>query len=210
MSPYRKRLLFYVLGIIALGFIILTLLISIFPKSVIDREFSEEIQEYQHPLLDLLMKAISAVGVFPYSFIMIAVTALIFLLFKLRKEALFICFTGVSGVVSSSLKILINRPRPTENLVRIIEETKRQSFPSGHVLLYVLFFGFLTLLMYHLKIIPKSIRIFIGCLSLFLIFTVPVSRVYLGAHWFSDVLGGFMLGMLCLLILSYFYLRKPA
>ena len=210
MSPYRKRLLFYVLGILALGFIILTGLISVFPESVIDREFSEEIQEYHHPSLNLLMKAISAVGVFPYSFIMIVITALIFLAFKFRKEALYICFTGISGVVTYSLKILINRPRPTKDLVRIIEEAKRQSFPSGHVLFYVLFFGFLALLMYNLKSIPKQIRLFIGGLSLFMIFTVPFSRVYLGAHWFTDVLGGFMLGMLCLLILSLFYLRKPS
>jgi undecaprenyl-diphosphatase len=133
---------------------------------------------------------------------------LLFLLFKFKKEALFICFTGVSGLVSSSLKILINRPRPTEDVVRILEETKRQSFPSGHVLFYVLFFGFLTLLMYHLKTIPKSFRICLGLFFLFMIFTVPLSRVYLGAHWFTDVLGGFLLGMLCLLILSYFYLRK--
>jgi undecaprenyl-diphosphatase len=113
-------------------------------------------------------------------------------------------------LVSSALKILINRPRPTEDVVRILEKAKRQSFPSGHVLFYVLFFGFLALLMYHLKNIPKYIRLIIGIIAVFLIFTVPLSRVYLGAHWFTDVLGGFLLGILSLLILSYLYLRKPA
>ncbi|MBC8054347.1 MAG: phosphatase PAP2 family protein [Sphingobacteriaceae bacterium] len=210
MSPYRKRLLCYVLGIITLGFIALTILIVTFPESVIDKEFSEEIQEHQHPILDNLMKIVSSVGIFPYSFILVIVSALIFFLFKLRKEALYICLTGISGVVSSGLKILINRPRPTEDVVRIIEQTKRQSFPSGHVLFYVVFFGFLALLMHHLKTIPRSIRITVGGISLFQIFMVPISRVYLGAHWFTDVLGGFLLGMLCLLILSYMYLRKPA
>ena len=209
MSPYRKRLLFYVLGLILCGFILLTAFISIFPESVIDREFSEEVQEHQHPTLDWLMKIVSSVGVFPYSVVMVLITALIFLFAKYKKEALYICFTLVSGVVSASLKILINRPRPEESVVRIIEKAKNNSFPSGHVLFYVLFFGFLALLMYHVKTIPKTLRIVVGGIALFMVFTVPVSRVYLGAHWFTDVLGGFMLGMLCLLILSYQYLKKP-
>ena len=210
MSPYRTRLLFIVLGFITLGFIVLTILINMFPQSVVDREFSEEVQEYQQPTLNATMKIVSSVGVFPYSFIMVIVTALIFLLFKFKKEALYICFTGVSGLVSTALKIMVNRPRPTEDMVRIIEKAKNQSFPSGHVLFYVLFFGFLALLMYHLKQIPKYLRFVIGGIAAFLILTVPLSRVYLGAHWFTDVLGGFMLGMFCLLILSYLYLRKPA
>jgi undecaprenyl-diphosphatase len=199
----------YVLGALLAGFIILTALVYSFPNSVIDHEFSEEIQEHQMPALDLLMKGISAVGVFPYSMILVLITAFIFLICRYKKEALFLCFTLLSGVVSSALKILIKRPRPTENFVRIIEKAKHQSFPSGHVLFYVVFFGFLALLMYHLKSITKSLRIVVGGISLFLVFTVPLSRVYLGAHWFTDVLGGFLMGMLCLLILSFMYLRKP-
>ena len=209
MSPYRKRILFYLLGFLLLGFIILTALIYAFPNSVVDQEFSEEVQEHQHPFLDALMKGISAVGVFPYSVIMVLFTAALFLLFKFKKEAFYICATLISGVVSSSLKIIINRPRPTEDMVRIIGETKRQSFPSGHVLFYVVFFGFLTLLMYHLKSINTRLRIILGCISLFFVFTIPFSRIYVGAHWFTDVLGGFLFGLLCLLILGYYYLRKP-
>lgn len=209
MSPYRKRILLYVLGSIMLVFIILTAMVSAFPESVIDAEFSEEVQEYQHPLLDAFMKGVSLFGTFPYSMIMALITSLLFLLFGFKKEALYLCLTLTSGLVSTSLKILVNRPRPTEDVVRIIEETKRQSFPSGHVLFYVMFFGFLTLLMYHLKKLPTALRLVVGCISLFFIFTVPFSRIYLGAHWFTDVVGGFLMGMLCLLILSYFYLRKP-
>jgi len=209
MSPYRKRILLYVLGIILLGFILLTALVYAFPHSVIDREFSKEIQEHQHPLLDTLMKYISAVGIFPYSVILVLCTALTFYLLKFRKEALYICLTLVSGLVSASLKIIINRPRPTEDIVRIVEKATRQSFPSGHVLFYVAFWGFMALLMYHLKSIPKLLRIIVGSISLFLVFTIPFSRIYLGAHWFTDVVAGFLLGMLCLLILSYLYLRKP-
>ncbi|HEY0056771.1 MAG TPA: phosphatase PAP2 family protein [Pedobacter sp.] len=208
MTLNRKRILFYVLGVLLAGFILLTTLVFLFPNSGIDQNFSAEIQEHQMPALNVLMRVISYVGVFPYSMVMVLITAFVFLIFNYKKEALFICFTLISGLVSSVLKILVNRPRPTEDVVRIIEKAKNQSFPSGHVLFYVLFFGFLAVLMFNLKSIAKPLRFIIGGISLFMVFTVPFSRVYLGAHWFTDVLGGFLLGMLCLLILSYMYLRK--
>jgi undecaprenyl-diphosphatase len=156
------------------------------------------------------MKAISWVGYMPAAPIMVVGTALIFYMFKYKKEALFVMFTMLSGVVSSSIKLLIDRPRPSEPLVRIIVKTQQQSFPSGHVLFYVLFFGFLTLLMYEVKTIPKYIRLPVSVISLFFIFSIPYSRVYLGAHWFTDVTAGFLLGLICLYILSVLYLKRPS
>jgi undecaprenyl-diphosphatase len=176
---------------------------------VIDRKFSEEIQEYQYPVVDTAMKFVSFFGYMPYSMLSVGISALIFYIFKFKKEALFVLLTLVSGLISALMKIIVARPRPTESLVRIVEKAQSKSFPSGHVIHYVAFFGFLLLLMYHLKTIPKAVRIVVGFLCSLMILTVPLSRIYLGAHWFSDVLGGFFLGMICLLILSYLYLRKP-
>jgi membrane-associated phospholipid phosphatase len=199
----------WVLGSLAMGFVVLTIFVLLFPASFIDREFSQEVQEHSNPVLDSLMKAISSFGYMPNAPIMVSGTALLFLLFKRKKEAMFVILTALSGLVSLEIKILVNRPRPTDDIVKILVKTTEKSFPSGHVLFYVVFFGFLTLLMYEIKSIPKLIRYPVSGLCLLLIFTVPYSRVYLGAHWFTDVTAGFFLGLICLYGLSVWYLKKP-
>jgi membrane-associated phospholipid phosphatase len=200
----------FVLLVISLGFIGLTLLVHLSPVPAIDLMFSKEIQEHQNAFIDQAMSIISSPGYMPESVIMIAATSLLFLLFKYRKAALYVLFTALSGLVSTVVKSLINRPRPSKNLVHVLHETAQQSFPSGHVLFYVVFFGFLILLMIQLEHLSKAVRYTVGFVSLFLIFSIPISRIYLGAHWFTDVVGGFLLGLLCLYMLSWLYLRKPA
>lgn len=209
MKERRKRILYYVLGTIFLGFLVLTTLVLLFPNSWLDREFSEEVQEHQYVWLDTLMRVISMPGNLPYSIIMVLAVSAVFLRYQRKRESLFLIFTFVSGIISHVLKIIIDRPRPTDGVVRIIEIAKHQSFPSGHVLFYVVFFGFVIVLMRHLKFIRRQARITIASISMFFIFSIPFSRIYLGAHWFTDVLGGFLLGILVLSALSYLYLRKP-
>jgi undecaprenyl-diphosphatase len=210
MNQRRQRIMLFVLAVISIGFIALSILVGLFPNSGIDVKFSREVQEHQNPFIDELMYLISTPGYMPESVIMVLTTALLFFLFKYKKAALFILLTGFGGLISTLVKALVNRPRPSEDLVRIVLKTTQQSFPSGHVLFYVIFFGFLVLLMFQLENIAKVIRVVVIALSLFLIFTIPVSRIYLGAHWFTDVLGGFLLGLPCLYVLSWFYLRKRA
>jgi membrane-associated phospholipid phosphatase len=204
----KKKIMLYLIGAIAIGFLLITAFVFFFPNSFIDREFSEEVQEHQNSLLDMVMKGISYPGYMPYAPIMVVLTALLFYVFKYKREALFVVLTLLSGVVSSVIKLAINRPRPAEPLVKILVRTTQQSFPSGHVLFYVVFFGFVALLMFELKNIPKYISRPISVISLLLVFTIPYSRVYLGAHWFTDVTAGFLLGVVCLYGLSLVYLKS--
>jgi len=80
------------------------------------------------------MKGVSWLGYMPNSVIVALITALIFYLFKYKKEALFLVLTMSSGLVSSFVKMIVNRSRPSKSLVRIIETTQQQSYPSGHVI----------------------------------------------------------------------------
>lgn len=199
-----------VLSIITLGFIALSILVHVFPQSGLDVRFSREIQAHQNPVIDKVMYFISTPGYEPEAPVMVVSTAFILLLFKYKKAALYTIATMLAGLVSTVIKALINRPRPSDTLVRIVYKTTQQSFPSGHVLFYVVFFGFMVVLMFQLEDVNKVIRWIVGGISLLMIFSIPLSRIYLGAHWFTDVLGGFLLGLLCLYLLTWLYLRKRA
>lgn len=204
----RKRFLIWLLIILCSGFLFLSFLVALFPPSAIDLKVSAAVQSTQGPELDKMMELISWFGAFPVPMFMGLAVAIVFYVFKFRREALFVILTFISGLISTVIKILVNRPRPTVNLVRIVEVAKQQSFPSGHTLFYTIFFGFLLFLMWNLKQINLVLRIIVALLSAFLIVTIPFSRIYLGAHWVTDVLGGFILGLICLYFIVILYLKK--
>jgi membrane-associated phospholipid phosphatase len=210
MNTRRQRILKLVLIIISIGFAALTVLVILYPTSFIDIEFSKEVQEHQNKFLDTLMYVISLPGYMPEAPIMIGFTSLVLLLFRYKKAALYTLFTMLVGLISTIVKALVNRPRPSDDVVRIVLKTTQQSFPSGHVMFYTVFFGFIIVLMYQLEDVPRVVSRFLITLCLFMIFMIPLSRIYLGAHWFTDVTGGFLLGLICLYVLSWLYLRKPA
>ena len=188
-------------------FIAFTALVYFLPTTIIDIEFSEEVQEQSGPVLDFLMKAISWFGKTPVALTTVFATALAFYLFRFRNEALFVVSTLAASLITFGIKFVIDRPRPTKDLVNIVQVAKHQSFPSGHTAHYVVFFGFLIYLMLRLTNINKVLRVSVIVFSLFLIVTVPLSRVYLGAHWFTDVAGGFVLGLMVLYAIIRFYLK---
>jgi len=202
-----RKAISYTLIIILTGFILLTLVVVLLPTTFVDIDFSKEVQEHQNPLLDITMEAISWFGYTKGALITVLSTALLLLLARYKRAALFVVLTLLSSLVSTAVKALVNRPRPSASLVRIVQKTTQQSFPSGHVLFYVVFFGFVTVLMYQLRRLNKTLRITVATISLFLIFSIPASRIYLGAHWFTDVTAGFLLGLLCLYVLSFYYLK---
>lgn len=102
------------------------------------------------------------------------------------------CSYALAGLLSFVTKYLINRPRPLEALIKI---PTSYSFPSGHTLTSIVFY--LTLC-YLITINFKDYkRYLIMLLTLALILIIALSRVYLGVHYFSDVIGGLILGVLC-------------
>ena len=94
------------------------------------------------------------------------------------------------------LKGILQRPRPTE--FRIIEETG-YSFPSGHSMVSMAFYGYLIYLIYK-YVKNKYIKTSLIILLSILICCIGISRIYLGVHYTSDVLGGFFISISYLII----------
>ncbi|MES2315808.1 MAG: phosphatase PAP2 family protein [Patescibacteria group bacterium] len=108
--------------------------------------------------------------------------------------ALLLTFIGTEGSVFL-IKIFINRDRPGADIAYYLETSK--SFPSGHSAIAMAIFGFITnYVLHHIASYKnKSLVIFAGSI---LIALIGFSRLYLGVHFLSDVIGGFLIGGLWL------------
>lgn len=146
--------------------------------------------------IKVLRPFMSFVSLFGNGFIphiITAVTALIFIIFRLRYEAIGIVFSaGVGALINFLIKLFIARPRPTEDVINILQEPGGLSFPSGHVAFYVCYFGFLFFLVYRKMPRTSHIRIPLLILLALPILLIGFSRVYLGVHWASDTLGAYL------------------
>ena len=128
---------------------------------------------------------------------LIVLTIVLFIVIKNKKIGVSI-FSNlvIVTILNQLLKGILQRPRPTE--YRIIEETG-YSFPSGHSMISMAFYGYLIYLIYK-YVKNKYIKwTSIVVLSL-LICTIGISRIYLGVHYTSDVLGGFLISISYLVI----------
>lgn len=205
---FKPNTLLSILVLLILSFTTLSVFIAKHPILPFDIKASLLVQKLQSSWMDKVMLAISFFGELPYSLLSVLVVAAIFYWQKFRREAFYISMVLFSGLIILGVKNIINRPRPTTFYVRLVEVNRFQSYPSGHVLSYVLFFGFLIILMRTLKQIPQITRNVITYISAFLVIMIAPSRIYLGAHWLTDTIGGFLLGIICLFPLCYFYFRK--
>jgi membrane-associated phospholipid phosphatase len=185
----------------------LTVFVEYHPISNFDLLTTREVQEQRTWDPTLLMKFISIFGDAAGASLSIVIASLLFFLTRRRREALFTLAVIIPDLFNMLVKILIHRPRPTLEAARILSNFSQTGFPSGHVVHYVVFFGFLLSVMIVDKTIPRFGRISVGIFSTFLILTVSISRIYLGAHWATDVIGGYLFGFAYLGIILQFYLK---
>ena len=128
---------------------------------------------------------------------LILITCILFVTIKNRKIGIAI---GLNLIIVSALNLvlkgILQRPRPTE--YRIIEESG-YSFPSGHSMISMAFYGFIIYLIYK-YVKNKYLKwILIAFLSI-LIILIGISRIYLGVHYTSDVIAGFLIAISYLIV----------
>lgn len=131
------------------------------------------------------------------AYALIVITILLLILIKNKKIPILITFNLIFSFLSSQLiKIILRRDRPVNiSLVNAMGF----SYPSGHSMVSMAYFGFIAYLVY--KYIDNTIVKVILIITLFIsIIAIGFSRIYLGVHYFSDVLGGFLLSISYLML----------
>jgi len=193
------------LGVLAIAFTMLTIAVKMQASLPTDLRVTRFLQTSDAPLFKGTMIAVSWVGYVPQAFGVVAAIGAMLYFFGLRWEALMSAMAAMSAVlINLLLKFAIHRDRPTADLVDVFSDVGGYSFPSGHVMFFVGYFGFLWFLAYTLfKGTPKR-TVVLTVLGVLLVLVGP-SRVYLGAHWVSDVVGAYLLGILVLFGIVHLY-----
>lgn len=203
---YRAVLFQISLILVASAFAGLTILVETMPTFTIDLQITRAIQMINLPSFAMLMSLVSWFGFGPQDVIITGVIILFIYIFGFHWESVVALIAAVfSTGINVLVKDLVQRPRPTSNMVKVFATLTSYSFPSGHVMFYLGFFGFIWFLAFSLlkpSIKRSAVLIVLGIL----VALVGVSRIYLGEHWASDVLGSYLLGTLTLVAIIQFYL----
>jgi len=186
------------LGVLSLLFIILTVLVCTNTIEPLDNATSSFIISIRSPELTNTMNIITNIS---GSYALIVFTTLFIILIKKKKYPLAITINLIAVFITSQLaKAIVERNRPLDMLV----SAPGYSYPSGHSMVGLAYFSFLSYLV--IKYIPnKIVKIILPIVFTITILLVGFSRIYLGVHYLSDVLAGFLLGAIYLIIFINIY-----
>jgi undecaprenyl-diphosphatase len=147
---------------------------------------------YDHPLAQTAFRVLSFMAVPPVVYLLMAVGAVYWWAQGHRRLSLYLLLTGwVGGAIDTVVKLIVNRDRPS--LVHPIATAGGKSFPSGHTMAAT--YGFGALLLAFLPLIDRRFRLPAIGTWLVLVALVALSRLGLGVHYITDVIGGFVLGL---------------
>jgi undecaprenyl-diphosphatase len=195
---YRTAFFWGALLLAVVLFGMLTFLVETTPSFPIDIQITRAIQSIDSPFFAELMWLVSWAGFLPQSVLITLLIGFTLAVYGFRWESATSLLTAlVSGVINEFVKVVIQRPRPAADLVDVFKVLTSYSFPSGHVMFYVSLFGFVWYLSYTTLKQSWKRSLLLGFFGI-LILLVGISRVYLGQHWASDVLGAYLLGGLIL------------
>ncbi|CAN5727861.1 hypothetical protein BH11ARM2_BH11ARM2_27850 [soil metagenome] len=173
---------------------------------VFDLSVTRELQERKRPSLEPVMVGFTNAGdplVVP---VLGVVSAGILVRAGLPRAATLVLGSLLSVPANILLKTFWDRARPDAKIVHVAVETAGTSFPSGHAMGATAYYGALAAIAWiHLD--PRRYRLPLVLVFVAIPVWVGVSRIYLGAHWLSDVVAGSALGLFILIPLVRSYLK---
>lgn len=194
----KKNILLALLFLIL--FVLVMILVVLGKTTVLDKLIYDNIIAFRNPFLDGYFINITKLGNTTVVFGIV----LLFILIVRNRYGLFLACSSIDTVLLNLIvKYSIKRPRPTE--LRLITQGG-YSFPSGHAMISVGVYGYLLYLAIT-KIKNKVLKYFVSIVLFMVILSIGISRIYVGVHYASDVIAGYLLA-LCYLIFFIEVQRK--
>ena len=159
-----------------------------------DHAASSWVQSWRTDWLDTAMEAVSLAGRNVVAAALVLLTVGVLYVRKRPEVAVLVVLATVVGFAfRTGLKAAIDRPRPDVELVQVLGDANSASFPSGHVMHYVVLLGTVTFLLSP-RMRSGARRRLVQIALFAVLVSMGLSRIYLGVHWLSDVLGGYAFG----------------
>ena len=177
----------------------LSVLVSVAPTLPGDEAILEAMRKTELPLLNQALRSLDCLGS-PWVIVasVLALSAVLWVRGR-RREAMLCLLIIPMELMTLGLREIIDRPRPS--LPGLASMPESPGFPSGTTLHAVLFFGYIAYLC-HVYVRPRKLRIALQASLVLMIAVVSYSRIYLGVHWPTDILGGWLYGAFFLWVIA--------
>lgn len=184
-----------------ISFLIIGLYVIKIDGNVIDNTVYNFIISFKSKYTTLFFKGVTFLSSVLF---MVVVSILLLLVKKIKYRKLMLINIILDVILNTCLKYIFRRERPRD-IMMVIENGF--SFPSGHTMLATIFYGFIIYLIYKSDKSRKFKYVSIILLSL-LILLIGISRIYLGVHYTTDVLGGYLISISYLMVFIYYIEKK--
>ncbi|MUG66268.1 phosphatase PAP2 family protein [Paenibacillus sp. 7541] len=197
----------WILGAVSLaGFIIMSLLVAQHRTDWLDPPLIDAVQAGEHPRITQAAQVLSYIGsVIPMFIICLILAFMFYIRLRFRTELLLmLAVVAGSPILNSLLKWQFQRERPE---IYRLAEAAGYSYPSGHAMSSVSFYGVLAYLLW--RYMPgRAGKLILLAAAIVMMAAIGLSRIYLGVHYPSDIVGGYFAAAFWLTLCVAFYERR--
>jgi undecaprenyl-diphosphatase len=194
------------LSSLSIVLLILSLIVHMPEVNQLDQRITTEMQLHRSQPLTVLATAFTFMGN-TITLIGLALIAALYMARHHRPRAAWFAVLMLIGLpLNELLKHVVGRARPEDGIVQVILPAVGLSFPSGHAMASTMVYGFMAVMAW-ITVADWRRRLSLTVLFSLLVVGIGASRIYLGVHWFSDVMGGFTAGLLLLTLVIIWYRR---
>ena len=211
-APTGPGRLVWGLGLWLAGALLLSVLAvfaAFFDRFPADERIAHAMQDIDVPAFGGFLDFVNALGHSWLAIVLVLALTVGFAWARAGSEAVLVFLTLVPRGANVLLKGWVERPRPSEELVEVSSSASGFSFPSGHTVATATLFGVLFFLI-PVVVLWRPLRWTLQAGCLLMVLAAGPARVYVGVHWPSDVLGGYLLALLFLapVVAAYRALRS--